>query len=311
SLLTTTTTDEVDNNNIIPSNSPPSKPTLPPEEEKKLMPDSSKIILKSKKPFSALTALIAEKKNKLDNPFAEEYSFFAGKGDLNPITRKIYLPFSAEPTKPMSVIVKRDASVEEIIGYTLYQYWDEKREPILDQTLCDVVRWNMRIVEDDGVIDEDFPVKQNEAVSSKTRPPPKETLAAPPSINTNGTTINSISASSNTVNGGNSTSGVVSTIDLTNQIFLRIRLTLTPYEEVAHTTTINVSGEMPFREVLGIICRKRKLESNKYTLKIADTDKYIDLEKTVESEGNANELALVEKPINGTTSADVPPQSPT
>ncbi|RHZ47334.1 hypothetical protein Glove_585g44 [Diversispora epigaea] len=333
--LLTTTTDEVNNNNNIPSNSPPSKPILSPEEEKKLMPDPSKMILKSKKPFSALTALIAEKKNKLDNPFAEEYSFFAGKGDLNPITRKIYLPFSAEPTKPMSVIVKRDASVEEIIGYTLYQYCDEKREPILDQTLCDVVRWNMRIVEDDGVIDEDFPalerrqkiskfsfdqfalckatpaqVKQNEAVSGKARPPPKETLAAPPSINTNGTTINSTSTCSNTVNGGNSTSGIASTIDLTNQIFLRIRLTLTPYEEVAHTTTINVSGEMPFREVLEIICRKRKLESNKYTLKIADTDKYIDLEKTVESEGNANELALVEKPINGTTT-DVPPQSPT
>ncbi|CAG8634092.1 13126_t:CDS:2, partial [Acaulospora morrowiae] len=315
----------------LPS-SPPPRPPLSSEEESKLTPEPLKIIPK-RKPLSTLTALIAEKKNKLDNPFAEDYSFFAGKGDLNPLTRKIYLPFSKEPSRPMIVVVKRDASVEEIIGYVLYQYWDEKREPILDPKLCDVVQWNMRIVEDDGEIDEDFPalerrqkiskfsfdqfalcqatpaqVKQNEAVSTKARPQVKESLVVPPSVNTDGTIINS---SSNIINlsDGPSMSGTSSTIDISNQIFLRIRLTLTPHEEVSHTTTINVSSEMPFQEVLETICRKRKLDSSKYTFKIADTEKYINLGKTVESVGNANELALVEKPPNAILT-DTPP-SPT
>ncbi|CAG8473488.1 16_t:CDS:2 [Acaulospora colombiana] len=318
----------------LPS-SPPPRPPLSVEEEIKLAPNPPMTIPKPK-PISTLTALIAEKKNKLDNPFAEDYSFFAGKGDLNPITRKIYLPFSTEPTRPMIIVVKRDASVEETIGYTLYQYWDEKREPLLDQKLCDVVQWNMRIVEDDGEIDEDFPalerrqkiskfsfdqfalckatpaqVRQNEAVSTKTRPPAKESFVIPPSVNTDGTVINSESNITNLANGP-SISGTSSTIDISNQIFLRIRLNLTPYEEVSHTTTINVSSEMPFQEVLEMICRKRKLDSNKYTFKIADTEKYINLEKAVESVGNANELALVERPLNATASMipDVPP-SPT
>ncbi|CAB4390039.1 unnamed protein product [Rhizophagus irregularis] len=35
--------------------------------------------------------------------------------------------------------------------------WDEKREPALEPKFCDVLQWTMRIVEDDGEIDFDFP----------------------------------------------------------------------------------------------------------------------------------------------------------
>ncbi|CAG8450719.1 1502_t:CDS:2, partial [Scutellospora calospora] len=288
------------------SSSPPSRPALPVLEENNLFPEPPKTDPKPK-PFSALTALIAEKKSKLDNPFAEYYSFFAGKGDLNPIMLKIYLPFSKDASRPLAIIVKRDANVEEVIGYTLYQYWDEKREPLLEKRLCNVFQWNMRIVEDDGEIDEDFPVKQNEVASAKLRTPTfKETAATP--IKTNGTTE---TESGNSIMSTNTPNGA-STIDLTNQIFLRIRLTLNPFEEVAHTTTVNAQADMPFQNVLETVCRKRKLDSNKYTLKIADTDKYINMEKTVESVGNAKELALIEKPANGTSIvSDVPPSSPT
>ncbi|CAG8551389.1 7299_t:CDS:2, partial [Funneliformis caledonium] len=322
SLLTTDGTD-------IPS-SPPPRPSLSAAEERKFLPDPQKIIPKPK-PFSALTALIAEKKSKLDNPFVEEYSFFAGKGDLNPLTLKIFLPFSNKPLQPLVVVVKRDASVEEVIGYTLYQYWDEKREPTLESKLCDVLQWTMRIVEDDGEIDYDFPVpdrtrkiskfatdqfalckanpnqvKQNEAVSAKTRQPPKESLSNP-SIKSNGTTVH---AASSTTTVTSSTSAAVSTIDLTNQIFLRIRLT--PNSEVAHTTTINVSADMHFYEVLEMVCRKRKLDPKDYTFKIADTNNYINLEKTVESIGNSQELSLVPKQsVSSSSNTAESPTSPT
>jgi hypothetical protein len=88
---------------------------------------------------------------------------------------------------------------------------------------------------------------------------------------------------------------------LTNQIFLRIRFT--PYSEVEHTTTINVPADTHFYSVLDIVCRKRKVEPKDYTFKIADTNTYLDLEKTVESVGNSQELALVKK--------QSPPSSPT
>ncbi|CAI2168221.1 6871_t:CDS:2 [Funneliformis geosporum] len=322
SLLTTDGTE-------IPS-SPPPRPSLSATEERKFLPDSPKIIPKPK-PFSALTALIAEKKSKLDNPFVEEYSFFAGKGDLKPLTLKIFLPFSNKPLQPLVVVVKSDASVEEVIGYTLYQYWDEKREPALESKLCDVLQWTMRIVEDDGEIDYDFPVpdrtrkiskfatdqfalckanpnqvKQNEAVSAKSRPPTKESLSNT-SLKSNGTIVH---AASSTTTAPSSASAAVSAIDLTNQIFLRIRLT--PNSEVAHTTTINVSADMHFYDVLEMVCRKRKLDPKDYTFKIADTNNYINLEKTVESIGNSQELSLVQKQSSNSSSNTVEsPTSPT
>ena len=58
---------------------------------------------------------------------------------------------------PLDIIVKRDASVEEVIGYTLYEYVEDRRQPVIPQALADVIYWNMRIVEDDGSIDDDFP----------------------------------------------------------------------------------------------------------------------------------------------------------
>ncbi|CAH1759309.1 22504_t:CDS:2 [Entrophospora sp. SA101] len=320
SLLTT------DDGAEILSSSPPPKEPLSPEKEKKLFPDPSKFTATtSTKPISALSVLIAEKKSKLDNPFREKYSFFAGKGDLNPIKLKLYLPFCKEPTKPLVLIVKRDASVEEVIGYTLYQYWDEKREPILESRLCNVVQWIMRIVEDDGEIDEDIAlertrkiskfafdqfalcianptqVKQNEALHAKMRSPTKESMTDPPTAKSDGSTITTINDSTTRTN----TLG--STVDLANQIFLRIRLTQN--SEVAHTTTINVSPDMHFYEVLDVVCQKRKLDSKDYTFKIADSNIFINLENTVDTVGNEQDLVLVPR-VTTPTTGDMPP-SPT
>jgi target of rapamycin complex 2 subunit MAPKAP1 len=60
---------------------------------------------------------------------------------------------------------------------------------------------------------------------------------------------------------------------------------------------------MHFYDVLEMICRKRKLEPKDYTFKFADTNTYLDLENTVESIENSQELALVKKLS--------PPSSPT
>ena len=54
----------------------------------------------------------------------------------------------------MKVAVRPDATVEEAIGFVLYQYTEEGRQP----KARDTVRvYSLRIVEDDGEIDNDFP----------------------------------------------------------------------------------------------------------------------------------------------------------
>jgi hypothetical protein len=92
-----------------------------------------------------------------NNPFTADYSFICGKGELNPMQLKIYFPHSQQPHKPLIISVKRDATVEEAIGYSLYQYIEERRLPAIDAQAMNVSMWNLRIVEDDGGIDEDFP----------------------------------------------------------------------------------------------------------------------------------------------------------
>lgn len=57
----------------------------------------------------------------------------------------------------MNVVVKSLCSVEDVIGYALYQYVDEKREPALTEELWDINMWVLRIAEGDGEIEEDLP----------------------------------------------------------------------------------------------------------------------------------------------------------
>src|SRR5690349_7176057 len=72
---------------------------------------------------------------------------------------KIHVVLDDEPTEPLLISVKRDATVEEVIGYALYEHLQEEREPAVPDELKDVVMWNMRIAEDDGTVDDDFPGK--------------------------------------------------------------------------------------------------------------------------------------------------------
>ena len=50
-----------------------------------------------------------------ENAFGKDYSFVCGKGVPNPIHLKIFFPSSQDPKKPLPVIVKRDATVEQVI----------------------------------------------------------------------------------------------------------------------------------------------------------------------------------------------------
>ncbi|KAG8937037.1 hypothetical protein FRC02_008144 [Tulasnella sp. 418] len=118
---------------------------------------------------SALSAMLASQASVSDNPFAELYGAIAGRADSASITLRVYFPHSKTASiTPLTLKTRRDASVEEVIGFALWAYWDMGIEPKLDAGLggdddpkrairLSAVGWNLRIAEDDGEIDEDFP----------------------------------------------------------------------------------------------------------------------------------------------------------
>lgn len=76
----------------------------------------------------------------------------------------------------MDLTVRKDATVEEVIGFALWTYWEEAWEPKLDdgrgkeeeegekekerwEEKLSAVGWVMRIAEDDGEVDDEFPRK--------------------------------------------------------------------------------------------------------------------------------------------------------
>ena len=119
---------------------------------------------------SALSTLLASlsSTSTSSNPFSTLYAALSSKA-TDALKLSIYFPHSAEPSKKIVLNVKRDLSVEEVIGVGLLSYWEEEREPKLvlgeakegeDEEgvrARETTGWNLRIVEDDGEVDEDFP----------------------------------------------------------------------------------------------------------------------------------------------------------
>lgn len=130
------------------ANNPPPPPL---EYTKKSLAPTTKA-----KASSALSALIAEKATAAENPFAE-YSFVSGKGESKSIKLCVYLPTSNQPYTPVYLVVRPDAITDDVIGYILYDYVEQKREPELDEAAYDLAEWVLLIAEDDGEIEDDLP----------------------------------------------------------------------------------------------------------------------------------------------------------
>ncbi|KAI9591110.1 stress-activated map kinase interacting protein 1-domain-containing protein [Syncephalis fuscata] len=278
---------------------------------------------------SALTAMINLRRSVVNNPLAAEYASVGGTG-IDVIPLKIWLPHSDEPNKPMSICVKKDASVEDVVGYVLYQYVDQKRQPSLEGKLS-IIFWNMRIVEDDGEIDEDLPalergrqiqkfdfgefalcqataeqVKTNEQALRLHKPSKAELIV--PMINTNayGHTgagnKNTLTVDTTNTAAGHALQTKASNVSLRppgtpsdagpqRDLMIHLHNTLIGY----HTTSISVQLNVPFADVLVDICRRWKLEPREYALKFLDTKTDVPSETTLEQLPDLTELALMKK----------------
>ncbi|KAI4518567.1 hypothetical protein K525DRAFT_259438 [Schizophyllum commune Loenen D] len=286
---------------------------------------------------SALTAMLAQEDSS-SNPFAELYAAISGRGQPGAMTIPVYFPHATKPRgKPLQLCIRRDATVEEVIGFALYTYWKEGWEPRIDAGLSgedderwhvrvSAVGWILRMAEEDGEPDDDFPapdrngriskfmsdayvvmeanptqVQQNLAIEAKIQRRPSrvtanqqntaKALAAPTSLSL---PLGSAMAASSfgslnlsTSLGPSSSHGP--------QIFLRIRVADTA-DAVHISTTIPVSAGMYMQEALELVCRKRKLDNPKdYALLLADMSILIPLDRTVASLQGKRELVLVKK----------------
>jgi hypothetical protein len=117
---------------------------------------------------SALTAMLA-KTSSSSNPFEEYYAAISGRAEGESKMVAVYFPKATKPMgQVMDLNVRRDATVEEVLGHALYRYWEEEWLPKIDEglegeedpkwsTVCSAVGWVLRIAEEDGEVDEDFP----------------------------------------------------------------------------------------------------------------------------------------------------------
>ncbi|BGO95058.1 hypothetical protein NBRC10512_006477 [Rhodotorula toruloides] len=125
-----------------------------------------------KSALSLLLSSASTASSKPYNPFSRLYQSCISRSpgpDPSTLNLALYFPFSSRPSQPLKIRVKRDVTVEEVIGAGLWAYWeDDGREPKLDGENIGVkpgeaeegretTRWNLRIVEEDGEVDEDFP----------------------------------------------------------------------------------------------------------------------------------------------------------
>lgn len=119
---------------------------------------------------SALTAMLASENDEAsENPFTELYSAISGRSEPGSMNVQVYFPHAQKPHgEPMKLNVRKDASMEEVLGFALWSYWEEGWLPKIDEGLngeedpkwanmCSALGWIMRIAEDDGEVDEDFP----------------------------------------------------------------------------------------------------------------------------------------------------------
>ncbi|CAO1635705.1 unnamed protein product [Parajaminaea phylloscopi] len=132
---------------------------------------------------SALSLLLKKQNTAPENPFAQFYAGIAGRssavGPLGSARIDVYFPWAQGPataigpTRPSGALsvnpstrcftlsVRKDATMEELIGYGLYCYTEERWLPSLDamespDTSLSTIGWVLRIVED-GEVDDDYP----------------------------------------------------------------------------------------------------------------------------------------------------------
>ncbi|KAF4123228.1 hypothetical protein GMORB2_6778 [Geosmithia morbida] len=117
-------------------------------------------------PKSLLSAALKARENKPSIPF-QKFAHLSGQGTRGSIAVRVYPAFSDDPGKSFEVLIRprvqdgqnveRVVTVVDLIGLSLYRYNEEKRDPSLRPERLNVNWWTLRMVEEGGEVDDDFP----------------------------------------------------------------------------------------------------------------------------------------------------------
>ena len=268
---------------------------------------------------SALTSQIKSSRMKKANPLEAIYAILSGQGDIKPLKLRIYRPSGSDLQNPLDILIKSEATVAETIGYSLYRYYDEKRQPQLTQEQCNISQWALRLI-DDGEVDEDFPaldrarkiskfafdefalvevtaeqVKANEVVDTPfkrsvvTDSQPSAQLSGRPSPpKLRGVTKHELPTTPTTARTGTG-------------ISVMVKLVYGSESPSKESTTLNVTSDTYLAEVLAQGCRKRGLAPDKHVLRIIGTNIVAPLDRTVDALQGRLELEVMGKSIAETS----------
>ncbi|CCA77836.1 related to stress-activated map kinase interacting protein 1 [Serendipita indica DSM 11827] len=299
----------------------------------------------AKSPTSALTKMLVAQEAVTDNPFTELYGAIAGRGDMPSTTLNIFFPESKKPFSAVKITVRKDATVEEVIGFGLWTYWEQKLEPPLDEgltendprrsTVLSAVGWILRIGEEDGEVDEDFPapdragriskfsfpafaickatnaqIQQNRAAEAKIVRRPSRLMitkkkAPEPAAAQAPSTITGVPPPTGGLSVIPSMGTIPQNFGVSSSVgggahsgppvFLRICVP-EDADAVLRYTTINVTSDWYMADVLEHICRRRKIKDHQdYTLVSEGKKIVIPMDRTVASLQGETELLLVKK----------------
>ncbi|VVT49163.1 uncharacterized protein SAPINGB_P002134 [Magnusiomyces paraingens] len=238
-------------------------------------------------PCSKLTSQINEKRATLDDPL-EVYVEASGKSEARPLKLKMYMPSSDQPRTPWEVVVRRDVNVANAIGFALYCYNNPSpgqvaRTPKLPPNMCNANKWTLRIVEDDGEPDEDFPALDRTrlisafsfdefALVEATPSQAIENEKATPSVRRKkNESQNSATSSSTSV--ATSAKTTPSNPEDSNEINTTHKAVLNiyqyPYDDMVSSLywTAEVDMSVTVGEVLFQICIDKNLDRSQYVLK--------------------------------------------
>ncbi|ORY84875.1 stress-activated map kinase interacting protein 1-domain-containing protein, partial [Protomyces lactucae-debilis] len=265
---------------------------------------------------SGLSLLINAKQNTHTDPLEARFGALDGKAEPEPLMLKLYRPTGVNPSKPFSVCIKPSATVFETIGFVLLKYLESEQQPALTEEQRDPDCWTLRIVEDDGELDEDFPAldrtrpiskfsfdefalveatpaqmeeyKQSQGTSTPTKstrhahtpaehlPPPDPAFLSPERSSHPGSS--SLSSAKPGATLGQPTKSFAKTPGTPDQ-----------------TTILNVTTETYLGDVLDQVCRRRNLDKYMYLLRLASANVIVPTDRTIESLQGRTELVLIRK----------------
>ncbi|KAG5439909.1 hypothetical protein PCANB_000191 [Pneumocystis canis] len=264
------------------------------------------------KNLSLLTILIKTGKKVHSNPLADIFACLSGKGDLNPLKLKIYRPSGKYPKKPIPVVIKRIATVADAIGFSLYCFIEQKLEPKLTNEQLNPNMWTLRIVEENGELDEDFPALDRTRFLSRFGFDEFALVEATPAQfleNEKITPFNSkisiehfnsqakgndlLNDTSQTLSSFASPKSKTNTKIPESLIPLKIQFCSKVYP--LENSVLHVTDETCIANVLDEICKINNLDQTKFILRIAETNIPLSNDCTVRDLKNHYELELIER----------------